>query len=179
MGGCWYRPARKEFGFSTSRRDRMNRRLFLTGCLPASSAFGYNLETLTPEAATLTRIHGNLIQNFQFIDAIDLCGNVRCYRTLQDLKKKNEFGKHYGNCRDYNVLLISQILNEIKPHIQSVYCYQDNTAHLVCYHPPTHLVFDNWVLLPKTWGERTDLTRPTILWDSWFEKWNSSTYQKW
>lgn len=124
-------------------------------------------------------LHGNLLQNFKYISATELCGKLSCRRTLEDVKKKNEFGQYYGNCKDYNVLLTSILLNKTKEHIQSVYCLQNNSAHVVTYHPSSQLVFDNWMVLPKTLAARTDITQPRILWDSKIDRWDNSTYNRW
>lgn len=147
--------------------------------LPASSAFGYDLDSITPEESKLIQINGNLIQNFTYIDANAICGKIQCKRTITELNAKNEYGNYYGNCRDYTVLLISQILAATQSHIQAVHCYKNNIAHAICYNPKSRLVFDNYTLMPKTLEERIDLTKPRVLWDSGLEKFNYASYKNW
>lgn len=157
----------------------MKRRAFLTGLLPSFSVLGHDPNTVSQPVANMVFMHGNLLQNFKYIGASDLCGKLRCRRTLDEVKKKNEFGQYYGNCKDYNVLLTSMFLTKTKEHIQSVYCYQNNSAHVVCYHPSSQLVFDNWLLLPKKLSDRTDIAQPRILWDSKIDRWDNLTYYHW
>jgi hypothetical protein len=166
-----------DFLVSNTGELMMKRRIFLAGLLPFSYSFAQ--DQYPPDISKLVQIHGNLIQNFKYEQSNDTCGKIQCKRSIAEVNQKNQYGKYYGNCRDYNILLSSKITNQTKARIQTIHCYKDNRAHAVCFHPASHLVFDNFVLLPITWEERTDLSKPTVLWDSAIDKLHNSNYKQW
>lgn len=125
--------------------------------------------TIQEDLDVFNSTHINLLTRFKYYTATELCGKDGCNRSVDDIRKTM-----IGNCRDYAVLLIDELLKNKVTEISAAWCRTNGQAHAVVYHIPSTYVADNLFLEIRMASQRTDLTDYKLLWNNQTEDWKTS-----